>query len=212
MTQRGGGACVDSGEVFCAHDPRAVSGDGGNPGGDFPGWADRRGSSDSVVINWVGGSVVGVSDVPGGVHTGGEPVVQGSCRGSVSALVWFVVWGGGESSVRPLPPVALTPRPTGLSPHVGETDADGGRLGLPDLSREGPFDVHQDRWHAGMSVPDDIVRRGTQWTGLHACIWGPMWVCRSRLVCSAAAQNTGCTTWEENKHFRPLYNYNMTLG
>ena len=54
---------------------------------------------------------------------------------------------GGESAGRPLPPASLTPRPTGASPHVGESDVDGGRSGIPDLSREGPFDVHQDRPH-----------------------------------------------------------------
>ena len=31
------------------------------------------------------------------------------------------------------------------------SDADGGRPGVPDLSREGPFDVHQDRPHSGAS-------------------------------------------------------------
>ena len=67
----------------------------------------------------------------------------------------FLPWSGssfgGESADRPLPPVSLTPRPTGSSPHVGESDADGGHSGLPDLSREGPFDVHQDRPHSGAS-------------------------------------------------------------
>ena len=79
------------------------------------------------------GSVVGVSDVPVGVHTGGEPVVQGSCHGSVSALVWFVVWGGGGVGSSPFASGCPDPRPTGSSPHVGESDADGGRSGLPDL-------------------------------------------------------------------------------
>ena len=52
-----------------------------------------------------------------------------------------------------MPPVSLTPRPTGAFPHVGDSDADGGggRTGVPDLSREGPFDVHQDRPHSGAS-------------------------------------------------------------
>ena len=39
----------------------------------------------------------------------------------------------------------------GVSPHVGESDADGGPSGVSDLSREGPFDVHQDRSHSGAS-------------------------------------------------------------
>ena len=56
---------------------------------------------------------------------------------------------GGESAGRFLPPASLTPRPAGASPHVGESDAGGGGgeggggEGVPDLSREGPFDTHQ---------------------------------------------------------------------
>ena len=64
----GGGVCGDSCEVSCAPDSGFVSGDGGAPGGDFPGWADRRGSGDPEVVDWIGGSVVGVSDVTGDVH------------------------------------------------------------------------------------------------------------------------------------------------
>ena len=74
----------------------------------------------------------------------------------------------GEPAGRPLPPISLTPRPTGASPHVGDSDADGGHPGVPDLSREGSFDVHQDRPHSGASphvldggqgcqFPDDIL-------------------------------------------------------
>ena len=50
-----------------------------------------------------------------------------------------------------MPPASLTTCPTGASPHVGESDTEGGRSGFPDLSREGPFDVHQDRPHSGAS-------------------------------------------------------------
>ena len=64
-------------------------------------------------------------------------------------LLWSGSSFGGESAGRPLPPASLTPRPTGASPHVGELDADGGYPGVPDLYREGPFDVHQDRPHSG---------------------------------------------------------------
>ena len=64
-------------------------------------------------------------------------------------------WSGssfeGESAGRPLPPASLTPHPACASPRVGESDADGGRSGIPDLSRKGPFDVHQDRPHLGAS-------------------------------------------------------------
>ena len=65
--------------------------------------------------------------------------------------LWSGSLFGGESAGLPLPPASLTPRPTGASPHVGESDADGGCPGVPDLSREGPFDVHQDRLHSGAS-------------------------------------------------------------
>ena len=63
---------------------------------------------------------------------------------------------------RPLPPASLTPRPTDASPHVGESGADGGRSGVPDLSREGPFDVHQDRPHSGASPRLFDGRQGCQ--------------------------------------------------
>ena len=64
----------------------------------------------------------------------------------------------GESAGHTVPQGSLTSRPTGASPHVGESDADGGRSGVPDLSREGPFDVHQDRPHSGASprLLDDV--------------------------------------------------------
>ena len=92
---------------------------------------------------------VGASVAPAGVHAGGEPVVQGYSHGPVSSVVWFVVRRGVGGT--PFASGFPTPRPTGASPHVGEPGADGGCSGLPDLSREGPFDVHQDRPHSGAS-------------------------------------------------------------
>ena len=68
-----------------------------------------------------------------------------------TSLLWSGSSFGGESAGRTLPPASLTPRPTGASPHVGESDVDGGRSGVPDLSREGLFDVYQDRPHSGAS-------------------------------------------------------------
>ena len=63
-----------------------------------------------------------------------------------------LLWSGssfrGELAGRTLPPGSLTSRPTGVCPPVSESDADGGRSGVPDLSREDPFDVHQDRPHS----------------------------------------------------------------
>ena len=42
------------------------------------------------------------------------------------------------------PAIPLTPVPATASRHGGESDAVGGPSGAPDLSREGPFDIHQD--------------------------------------------------------------------
>ena len=42
------------------------------------------------------------------------------------------------------PTIPLTPVPAAASRHGGESDAVGGPLGTPNLSREGPFDIHQD--------------------------------------------------------------------
>ena len=50
-------------------------------------------------------------------------------------LLWSGSSFGGESAGRPLPPASLTPRPTGSSPHVGESDADGGGGGVPGCPR-----------------------------------------------------------------------------
>ena len=41
------------------------------------------------------------------------------------------------------PAIPLTPVPATASRHGGE-DAVGGSSAVPDLSREGPFDIHQD--------------------------------------------------------------------
>ena len=45
----------------------------------------------------------------------------------------------------------LAPRPAAAFHHDGESDAVGGRANVPDLSREGPFDIHQDHPHSGAS-------------------------------------------------------------
>ena len=55
------------------------------------------------------------------------------------SLLWSGSSFGGESTGRTLPPASLTPRLTGASPHVGESDADGGCTRVPDFSREGHF-------------------------------------------------------------------------
>ena len=43
------------------------------------------------------------------------------------------------------------------SHHDGESDTFGGRSDVPDLSREGPFDIHQDHPHSGTSSTGSIT-------------------------------------------------------
>ena len=50
-----------------------------------------------------------------------------------------------------LPAAPLTPRPASASHHDGESDAVWGCLDVPDVSREGPFDIHQGHPHSGAS-------------------------------------------------------------
>ena len=136
---------------------------------------------------------------------------------------------GGEPAERPLPPVSLTPRQTGASPHVGDSDADGGRPGVPDLSREGPFHVHQDRPHSGASprfldggqgcqfrmTSYDEENSGTDFLPAYGVQLHDLclrWAHQNRHVSSLAAQNTGCITWEEKRHSRPLFSCSTMLG
>ena len=73
-----------------------------------------------------------------------------------------------------MPPGSLTTCPMGASPHVGESDA-GVRSSVPDLSREGPFDVHQDRPHSGASprLLDDVQGCQFRMTSYHEEHSGP---------------------------------------
>ena len=64
-------------------------------------------------------------------------------------MEWFVVRG--ESADCPSLPAPLTPRRMSSSPQAGESDVAGGHSSMPDLSREGPFDVLQDRPDSGAS-------------------------------------------------------------
>ena len=64
-----------------------------------------------------------------------------SCR--AATMDQYLPWTGssfeGESADRPLPPASLTPRPTGLSHHAGESDVAGGALGLARFVSRGPL-------------------------------------------------------------------------
>ena len=93
----------------------------------------------------------------------------------------------------------------------------GGHQRMPDLSLEGPFDVHQDRPTSGASpqmldgmrgcqyrrirnlvVRISVPRMGPSYT-TRSC-WG-MWVRRIRLDYSAVARNIGYTTWDTKRRF-----------
>ena len=51
-----------------------------------------------------------------------------------------------------LPAAPLTSRQATTSQHVGNIDTVRERVNVPDLSREGPFDIHRDHQHSGASL------------------------------------------------------------
>ena len=58
---------------------------------------------------------------------------------------------GGETADYRLPPVPLPSCPATVSQPMGELDTLRERMNVPDLSREGPFDIHRDRLHSDAS-------------------------------------------------------------
>ena len=82
---------------------------------------------------------------------------EGSPSSKAAAMDQCLPWngssfgGGGESADCPLLPAPLTPRWMSSSPQAGESDVAGGHSSMPDLSREGAFDVLQDRPDSGAS-------------------------------------------------------------
>ena len=64
---------------------------------------------------------------------------------------WFGPSCGGEPADNRLPVAPLTSRPATASHHDGELDAVRERVNVPDLSREGQFDIHQGHHHSGTS-------------------------------------------------------------
>ena len=73
---------------------------------------------------------------------------------------WSASLQVGETADSPLLPAPLTPRRmvegkvvpgSVVTSPTGETDVVGGHPRMPDLSREGPFDVHQERSASGAS-------------------------------------------------------------
>ena len=62
---------------------------------------------------------------------------------------WSATWG--ETAGYRLPAVPLPSCPATVSQPVGELDTLRERVNVPDLSREGPFDIHRDRLHSDAS-------------------------------------------------------------
>ena len=64
---------------------------------------------------------------------------------------WVDPPSGGEPPDYRLPAAPLTSRPATVSQIVDELNTLRERVDVPDLSREGPFDIHRDRHHSGTS-------------------------------------------------------------
>ena len=64
---------------------------------------------------------------------------------------WVDPSSGGEPADYRLPAAPLTSRLATVSQHMGELDAVRERVNVPDLSREGPFDIHRGHHHSGAS-------------------------------------------------------------
>ena len=130
-------------------------------------------------------------------------------------LPWSVSLQVGESMDSPLLPAPLTPRRmiagqlasgVGVSSPTGETDVAGGHPRMPDLSREGPFDVLQDRPDSGASprVLDGV--QGCQYcmTSYDEESGGP------DFTPAYGIRNIGSITWVMKRCLRPRSNFNMT--
>ena len=136
----------------------------------------------------------------------------------------------GESKDSPLLPAPLTPRRiieklvSGLivASPTGETSVAVAQPRMPDLSREGPFDVHQDCSTSGASPRVLDSMRGCQYRMasydeenggpdyiymIRGC-WN-MWVRQSRLDCSAIVRSTGFITWDMIRRFQLRYSSGM---
>ena len=101
-------------------------------------------------------------------------------------------------------------------------------LSMPDLSREGPFDVHQDASRSGASprileslrnyqyrlhmtrilAVRNLIRHMAFTYTIRGC--SSMWVRLNRLDSSAVVRNIGATTWGARGHCRLRCSSNMT--
>ena len=132
------------------------------------------------------------------------------------------LWGEGDLLLGDMADLALLSRPLTPLPVVVDvvTESSVGSPagepvvvpsnGMPDLSREGPFDVHQDALESGatpqvldnlpgcqyrMTSYDDVADRSDL---AYICTIRGYWsmlVRPSRLACSAEHRRTGCTIW-----------------
>ena len=81
------------------------------------------------------------------------PVVPTSERNLLfPRQTWIGPPSGGETVDYRLPTVPLPSRATAVSQPVDELNTLRERVSVPDLSREGPFDIHQDRLHLDASL------------------------------------------------------------
>ena len=143
---------------------------------------------------------------------------------------WVGPSSGREPADNRLPAAPLTSRPATVSHHDGELDAVRERVNVPDLSREGPFDIHQGHPHSGASPrlhqdtqgcpfrmtsydvenggPDFSPAYGVQLHDPRLLVSAP----RSQHDYLVVAQSTGSSTWEGRRPSRPRYSCSMMLG
>ena len=139
---------------------------------------------------------------------------------------WFGPSSRGEPADNQLPAAPLTSRPATASHHDGELDAVRERVNVPDLSREGPFDIHQGHHHSGTSLRlrkdtqgcpfrmksyDEETFRRQMVSSFMICTYWSMPAPRSRHDYLVVAQYWS-STWEGRRPSRPRYSCSMMLG
>ena len=90
---------------------------------------------------------VGCSPIPR--TTPAEPTL--GKNSSFQNQPWVDPSSGGEPADYRLPAAPLVSHPATTSQHAGDVDTVRACVNVPDLSREGPFDIHQGHQHSGAS-------------------------------------------------------------